>query len=104
MSQLEDIECGNRDCTIPSVASYSNSPLHVANGDQDRDWFPPGANHHLFGESDSQDALRLLFTTYLKITEEEYNKTAERWIKDADVILIFVSPRFDNVCSVFPMN
>jgi len=83
-----------------------NSLVHVANCDEDRDWFSSGANLHLFGESDSQDALRLLFSTYLKITEEEYNKTAERWIKDADVILIFVSPRVDNVCtrSVFPMS
>jgi len=30
---------------------------------------------------------------YLKIVEAEDNKMAERWQKDADVILIFVSPR-----------
>ncbi len=29
---------------------------------------------------------------YLKIAEEEDNKMAERWQKDADGILIFVSP------------
>jgi hypothetical protein len=31
---------------------------------------------------------------YLGIAEEEDNKTTERWQKDADVILIFVSPCF----------
>ena len=30
---------------------------------------------------------------YLKIGEEEDKKMAERWQKDADVILIFVSTR-----------
>ena len=32
------------------------------------------------------------FLRYLKVAEEEDNKMAERWRKDADVILIFVSP------------
>ena len=31
---------------------------------------------------------------YLGIAEEEDNKTIERWQKDIDVILIFVSPCF----------
>jgi len=36
---------------------------------------------------------------YLTIAEEEDNKTTERWQKDADVMLIFVSP-----CFAIPAN
>jgi hypothetical protein len=32
---------------------------------------------------------------YSKIAEEEDNRIAERWRKDADVTLIFVSPHVD---------
>jgi hypothetical protein len=32
---------------------------------------------------------------YLKLTEDEDNKMAERWQKDADGILIFVSLRLN---------
>jgi hypothetical protein len=34
-----------------------------------------------------------LFTIYREITEEEDNKMTKRWQKDADGILIFVSPQ-----------
>ena len=33
-----------------------------------------------------------LFTIYSKIAEEEDNKMAERWQKDADGIIIFMRP------------
>jgi hypothetical protein len=34
-----------------------------------------------------------LFSTYSKAADDEDNKVVERWQKDADGILIFVSPR-----------
>ena len=40
-----------------------------------------------------RDSSRLLFTMYSKIAEEKDNRMVERWQKDADGILIFVSPR-----------
>jgi hypothetical protein len=33
---------------------------------------------------------------YVKMTEEEDNKMAKRWQKDADGIIIFVSPYIDS--------
>ncbi|KAF8471359.1 hypothetical protein DFH94DRAFT_200560 [Russula ochroleuca] len=39
-----------------------------------------------------RDSSGQLFSMYSKFAEEEDNKMTERWQKDADVILIFVSP------------
>jgi hypothetical protein len=48
----------------------------------------------LRGESSNfGDSSEPLFSIYSKAAEEEDNKMAERWQKDADGILIFVSPR-----------
>jgi len=47
------------------------------------------------GESNSGDGSGPLFTMYSKIAEEEDNKMAERWQRDAEGIIIFVRP---NVC------
>jgi hypothetical protein len=43
------------------------------------------------GESNFGDSSGPLFSLYSKITEEEDNKMTDRWQKDADGILIFVS-------------
>ena len=59
----------------------------------------PGANDLRSGESDFQDSSRALFSMYLTIAEEEDDKTTDRWQKDADVILIFVSS-----CFAIPAN
>ena len=40
-----------------------------------------------------RDSSRLLFSMYSKVAEEKDNKMVERWQKDAEGILIFVSPR-----------
>ena len=40
-----------------------------------------------------------LFNMYVKMAEEEDNKIADRWQKDADGILIFVSPLIS--CAMF---
>jgi hypothetical protein len=45
------------------------------------------------GESNFGDSSGPLFSIYSKAAEEEDNKMVERWQKDADGILIFVSPR-----------
>ena len=44
-------------------------------------------------ESDFWDSSGSLFSIYSKAAEDEDNKMAERWQKDADGILIFVGPR-----------
>jgi hypothetical protein len=43
------------------------------------------------GESNFGDSSGPLFSIYSKAAEEEDNKMVERWQKDADGILIFVS-------------
>ena len=44
------------------------------------------------GESTFGDSSGPLFSMYYKAAKEEDNKMAERWQKDADGILFFVSP------------
>jgi hypothetical protein len=41
---------------------------------------------------------------YSKAAEEEDNKMVERWQKDADAILIFVSPRVPFILSVHKLE
>jgi hypothetical protein len=45
------------------------------------------------GESNFGDSSGPLFSIYSKAAEDEDNKMVERWQKDADGILFFVSPR-----------
>jgi hypothetical protein len=45
-------------------------------------------------EPEFADGSGPLFSMYRKMAEEEDNKMAERWQKDAEGILIFVSPQF----------
>jgi hypothetical protein len=54
----------------------------------------PPRNQTSQGQPDSNfaDGSGRLFTMYVKMAEEEDNKMTERWQKDADGILIFVSP------------
>jgi len=82
---------------FPMPLSSLISPLYVVDGDWDRP--QPEANQLHLGESDFQDTSRPLFSMYLAITEKGDNKTTERWQKDADVILIFVS-----LCFAIPSN
>ena len=53
------------------------------------------SNQPLQGESNFGDSSGSLFTIYSKAAEDEDIKMVERWQKDADGILIFVSPRVD---------
>ena len=50
-----------------------------------------GPNQSYPGESSFRDSSGPLFSMYTKIAEEEDNKMTDRWQKDADGILIFVS-------------
>jgi hypothetical protein len=49
-------------------------------------------NLPLQGEPNLGDSSGPLFSIYSKVAEEEDNKMVERWQKDADRIIIFVSP------------
>src|SRR5580692_2395981 len=48
------------------------------------------------GGSDFGDSSGPLFSMYSKIAEEEDNRMTDRWTKDADGILIFVSHHITN--------
>ena len=50
-------------------------------------------NKPLHGESNFGDSSGPFFSIYSKAADDEDNKMVERWQKDADGILIFVSPR-----------
>ena len=50
------------------------------------------SNQPLQGKSNFGDSSGRLFSMYSKAAEDEDNKLVERWQKDADGILIFVSP------------
>jgi hypothetical protein len=50
------------------------------------------ANQPLQGESNFGDSSGPLFSIYSKAAEDEDNKMVDRWQKDADGILFFVSP------------
>ena len=50
-------------------------------------------NQPFQGESNFGDSSGPLFSIYSKAADDEDNKVVERWQKDADGILIFVSPR-----------
>ena len=51
-------------------------------------------NQLLQGGSNFGDSSGKLFSIYSKAAEEEDKKMVEQWQKDAEGILIFVSPRF----------
>ena len=50
------------------------------------------------GESSFGDSSGRLFSIYFNATKEEDDKMVEGWQKDAEGILIFVSPRIGNPC------
>jgi hypothetical protein len=53
----------------------------------------PTSNQGAEGESNFGDSSGPLFSIYSKAAEDEDNKMVESWQKDAEGILIFVSPR-----------
>jgi hypothetical protein len=63
--------------------------------DDRRDYPTMMSNQPSQEESNFWDSSGPLFNIYSKAAEEEDKKMVERWQKDADGILIFVSPRVD---------
>jgi hypothetical protein len=61
------------------------------------------SNQSLQGGSNFGDSSGPLFSIYSKAAEEEDNKMVELWQKDAEGILIFVSPRVD-ICLSLHLN
>jgi hypothetical protein len=59
------------------------------------------SNQPLQVESNFGDSSGPLFSIYSKVAEEEDNKMVERWQKDADGILIFVSPILSFIYCIF---
>ena len=98
MSQTahEVIEMGNnagtcRGSAQPVLSKFTNA--NEIDGDQTpiQPLRPPQARTQ--GESSSGDSSGPFFSIYSKAADEEDNKMVDRWQKDADGILIFVSPR-----------
>jgi len=75
----------------PLCYHFISSHTFIVNDHEDEP--RSGGNHPSFGQPNFWDSSTPLFSMYSKIAEEEDNKMAERWRRDADVILIFVSPR-----------
>jgi len=90
---LEDREWVNGRGTIPhsTLPSPISLPFTV-NGHLRAPKHQSTLNQQLRGESNFRDSSGPLFSMYSKMAEEEDNKMADHWQKDADGILIFVSP------------
>jgi hypothetical protein len=65
--------------------------MSITDGPHDHPESTP--NQRLQGESNFGDSSGPFFSIYSKAAEDEDNKMVERWQKDADGILIFVSSR-----------
>jgi hypothetical protein len=74
----------------PWVRHLADSIMSVTDGRPDHPQSTP--NPPSQGESNFGDSSGPFFSIYSKTAEEEDNKMVERWQKDADGILIFVSP------------
>jgi hypothetical protein len=75
-------------------ALQKNSPASLANHPGSQLASAPDQQSQLsHGESNLGDSSGPLFSMYSKAAEDEDNKMADRWQKDAEGILIFVSLR-----------
>jgi hypothetical protein len=82
-------------CVICRFGLFSPNPkfTNVCKIDSDQTSSTLNAPSQPSGEAPSSgDSSGLLFSIYSKAAEEEDTKMVERWQKDADGILIFVSP------------
>ena len=70
--------------------STLNFIISTTDGHRDHPQLTP--NQPFQGGSNFGDSSGPLFSIYSKVAEEEDNKVVDRWQKDADGILIFVSP------------
>ena len=69
------------------MSQAGHQDIEGAHGDHPQ--LTPSQPFH--GESNFGDSSGPLFSIYSKAADDEDNKMAERWQKDADGILIFVS-------------
>ena len=78
-----------------SPVDFDLSPLisQLCIADDPGDHTMATSNQPLQGGSNFGDSSGPLFSIYSKAAQEEDNKMVERWQKDADGILFFVSPR-----------
>ena len=80
----------------PGMSPIDLTCLHISQlckVDDRRDHPATTSNQQSQGESNLGDSSGPLFSIYSKAAEEEDNKMVEQWQKDAEGILIFVSPR-----------
>ena len=89
-----DREVGGRPGVSP--IDFDLYPLisQLTIGDDRGDHHMTTSNQPPQGEYNFGDSSGPLFSIYSKAAEDEDNKMVERWQKDADGILIFVSPRY----------
>jgi len=85
-----DVERGNRTSGFPASPLSSLSLSARIVGDP-TDLPQPIRNQPLGGEPSTDDSSGPLFSMYSKMAEEEDNKMVERWERDANGILVFVS-------------
>ena len=68
----------------------STAPRHRNRSQRDGQSAPAQPSHRIFDDGDgSWD----LFSLYSEVTEDDDNSIAKRWQKDAQEIMLFVSPR-----------
>ena len=77
----------------PSIRPVSTNFSSICIADERPDHPITTSDQPLQGESNFGDSSGPLFSIYSKAADDEDNKMVERWQKDADGILIFVSLR-----------
>ena len=81
-------------CIIYRFLLFSQKFTYLCKKDNDQTLsMPHQPSQPSGGASSFGDSSGPLFSIYSKVAEEEDNKTVERWQKDGDGILFFVSPR-----------
>jgi len=85
------------------TSAWPSHQFTPCTGNSYREEAQSGANPPSPGQSGIRDGYVPLYSMYSEIGEEEDNRLFERWRKDADVTLIFVSPHVD-IYSAASMN
>ena len=81
-------------CVICRFDLFSPKFMNVCKTDSDQTWSTQDKpSQPSGGESNFGDSSGPLFSIYSKAAEDEDSKMVDRWQKDADGILFFVSPR-----------
>jgi hypothetical protein len=90
----EKISISMLSAILPTLTSTSFSPIashhEVPPSQLEQDQTSQGPS----GPANCNDSSGPFFNMYIRMTEGEDNKMSQRWQKDADGILIFVSPYY----------